>query len=629
MKKTLLCVITAIAAFSFPQNNYAQAPPLGTSASFVLFSSNGAVTNGGVLSILTGNVGTNGGGSTTGFGNVNGVMHTGDLVTAQSAADLLIAYNLLNSAIPTNALSPLLGNGQKLNAGVFDIGSAASLNLDLTLDGQGNANAVFIFKINGGLSTNAASKVKLINGALACNVFWKVEGLVDMSTQTFMRGTVIANNAAIVMHTKDTLEGRVMSTTGAVTVDGILAYTPIGCGSITLTGPVAPQLGSTACYALFSGSGNVTNSSVTNVTGDVGTNVGVTSGFNSSLVNGTIHSSPDASTAQSASDLTVTYNYLSALTYDIELLFPPQFGNELILTPHTYLLNSATALTDTVYLNAQGNINAVFVIKIVGAFTTSVNSNVKLINGAQAKNVYWLVEGAIDISSSSKFNGTIVGNNGVINIGTGASVQGRVFATSRALNTAGITAISPTGDCRLLPVNWLYFRGKPVQQNVSIEWGTTNEMNNGYFTIEKSMDGQRFEILTTVNATKAIGAGEQNYSFLDRQPFSFNYYRISQTDKDGQMNPYKIIQVKMNINAGLNTLHYVQGNYIYVQTSNAVPGAGTLELYSIDGKKMTSQKISLTKETSTYKIERSLNRGMYLIYIQSNGQKLYTGKVMV
>src|SRR6202008_1357283 len=221
-------------------------------------------------------------GSSTAFGNVNGVMHDGDGTSAQCATDLLIAYNQLNNTTPTLFPAPLLGNGQTLNAGVYSISSAATLNLDLTLDGQGNPNAVFIFKIQGSFSTGASAKVKLINSAKACNVFWKVEGLVSMASGTTMRGTIIANNAAINMNTGDTLEGRAFSTTGAITINGVLASTPIGCGSPVLNGPTAPILGAAACYAIFSANGAVSNSGITHVTGDVGTNVGTTTGFNTS-----------------------------------------------------------------------------------------------------------------------------------------------------------------------------------------------------------------------------------------------------------------------------------------------------------------------------------------------------------
>ncbi len=316
MKTKLLNALSAVILFSIQTLNFAQAPPLGVAADFVLFSTNGAVTNSGI-SQLTGNVGTNNGSSTF-FGNVNGQMHDADGVSAQCAADLLIAYNQLNSAVPTFFPAPLLGNGDTLIAGVYNISAAATLNLDLYLNG--NANAVFIFQIQGPLSTNANSKIKLINGALACNVFWKVEGLVSMASGTSMKGTVIANNAAINMNTGDTLEGRALSTAGAVTVDGTLAYTPTGCGSSVLSGPSAPNLASAICYGTFSSDGAVTNTGVSDVTGDVGTNNGLTTGFNPLLVTGTVHPIPDVSTGACASDLLNVYTYLNTLPYDIELL---------------------------------------------------------------------------------------------------------------------------------------------------------------------------------------------------------------------------------------------------------------------------------------------------------------------
>ena len=627
MKKLLLHIVTAVTLLSFPNVNFAQAPDLGTAANFVLFTTVGAVTNTGI-SQITGNVGTNSG-SSTGFGNVNGVMHDQDGASAQSAADLLIAYNQLNSAIPNFFPSPLLGNGDTLIAGVYKIPAVTTLNSDLILNAQGNANAVFIFQIQAAFSTNAASKVKLINGAMACNVFWKVEGAVSMASATLMKGTIIAHNAAINMNTNDTLEGRALSIAGAVTIDGVLAYTPTGCGSPVLTGPTAPNLASSACYAIFSGNGSVTNSGITHVTGDIGTNVGLTTGYDPLYVTGYIHPIPDGYTAACAADLLNGYNYLNTLPNDIELLYPAQFGRNLVLTPHTYIMNGATTFTDSLYLNAEGNYNAVFVIKIKGALSTSTYSKVLLINGTQAKNVYWSVDGAVSINDYSVFNGTIVCNNGAINLTTGVTLNGRALTTDGALSTTAIIATSPSGNCNTLPVSWLYFRGKPVQQNVLLEWGTTNEINNGFFTIEKSRDAQSFETLTTINAAGGTGNAEYNYSFTDQQPYSLSYYRISQTDMDGQKNYFRTIEVKVNINQNLKVLRYVQGNYIYVQTSGAAPGNGSIELYSIDGKKMSSQKVMLTKEVNTYKIEGPLHKGMYLLFIESQGEKLYSGKVIV
>lgn len=439
--KKLLQIASVLTLLLLPATNFGQAPNLGTAVNFVLFSTNGAVSNTGI-SHLTGHVGTNNG-SSTAFGNVNGVMNDQNGVSAQCAADLLIAYNQLNATVPTFFPASLLGNGQILNAGVYSITGAATLNLDLTLNGQGNPNAVFIFKIAGPLSTNAASKLKLINGAQACNVFWKVEGLVSMAAGSSMKGTIIANNAAINMSSGDTLEGRALSTAGAVTINGILAYTPIGCGSPTLTGPTAPTLGGAACYGVFSANGAVSNTGITFVTGDVGTNVGLATGFNTLNVTGKVHPIPDGSTAQCAADLLVAYNQLNVLAHDIQLLYPAQFGKNLVLTPHTYLLNAATVLTDSLYLNAQGNANAVFVIKINGALSTSTYAKVKLINGAQSKNVYWKIEGAISINNYSVLRGTIISNNGALSAtNTGVLIDGRILTTNGALSTSASSIIA-------------------------------------------------------------------------------------------------------------------------------------------------------------------------------------------
>jgi len=443
MKVKLLHTLAAVILLTLPALTFAKAPNLGTAADFVLFTTNGAVSNTGI-SQLTGNIGTNNG-SSTAFGNVNGVMHDGDGASAQCAADLLIAYNELNSTIPTFFPSPLLGNGATLEPGVYSISGEASLNLGLTLDAKGDPNAVFVFQINGAFSTNAASEIHLINGAMACNVFWKIEGLVSMASGTSMKGTIIANNSAILINTGSSLEGRALSTAGAISIDGVYAYTPVGCGSPYLTGPKAPNLLSTESYAIFSSDGAVSNTGITHVKGDVGTNVGLTTGFEPLFVTGALHPIPDVSTAKCAADLLTVYNYLNVLPVDIELLYPAQFGHNLVLTPHTYLLNAATVFTDSLYLNALGNEDAVFVIKINGALTTSTYSKVLLINGAQAKNVYWKVEGAVNINNYSVFKGTLVCNNGALGaINTGVVFEGRALTTNGALTTSAITLTIPT-----------------------------------------------------------------------------------------------------------------------------------------------------------------------------------------
>lgn len=527
MKTKLLISLATAFLLLMPDSTIGQTINLGTVANFVLFSTNGSVSNTG-KSNLTGNVGTNVG-SSTAFGNVNGVMHDQDGTTSTCAADLLTAYNQLNIATPTFFPASALGNGTTLVPGVYKTTGASTLNLGLTLDGQGDPNAQFIFQIGGSLSTNAESKIHLINGALACNVFWKVEGLVSMAPGTSMKGTIIANNAAISMATRDTLEGRALSTAGALTVNGILAYTPTGCGNAALTGPALPNLGTTPCYGIFTGNGTVTNSGASNVMGDIGSNLGLTSGFDALKVSGAIHINPDNSTVLCAADLLKVNDYLNLLSADIELLYPAQFGQNLILTPHTYKLMAATVMTDTLYLNAQGNANGVFVIKITGALSTSTYSKVILLNGAQAKNVFWKIDGPVNISDFSALKGTIVANNGAISLSNGVTVDGRVYTTSGAILTAAITT-SMVPDCSTAVTgidiqdsnNALTIAPNPFKSNINVVLNNQSDTKSYVVRIYNVMGKEVINTtltnqLTTVK-TSDLGSG-------------IYFYKVTENDK--------------------------------------------------------------------------------------------------
>ena len=513
--KLLFTLLTFVALFALPGVNYGQVINLGSAKNFVLFTTVGAITNTGITH-LTGNVGSNVG-SSTNFGNVDGVMNDQNGASAAAGADLLTAYGDLSATIPTLFPGTLLGNGITLTPGVYSSPAPTVLSLTLNLDAQGNSNAVFIFKIGGAFSASANAKVKLLNGAKACNVYWVVEGLVSMASGTTMRGTVIANNAAITMSAGDTLEGRALSINGAISVTNLFAYTPVGCGSLTLTGPANPALGTTECFSLFTGIGALTNAGPTHANGDVGTNSGLTTGFNPLFITGAIHPIPDGVTSQCGTDFTNAYNNMNLLPHDIQLLYPAQFGNNLMLTPHTYWMNGAVTFTDSLYLNAMGNADAVFVIKVNGAFATSVGSKVILINGAQAKNVYWKIDGAVNILDNSVFCGTILAQ-GAINLFTNVTLNGRALTGVGEFNTYSITVNMPSSCAPFTmtePMNQTACIGGSASFSVTAtgiglnyQWrkGNVNLVNGG------SISGANSNTLT-INPVSALDAAT-NYNVI-------------------------------------------------------------------------------------------------------------------
>jgi gliding motility-associated-like protein len=459
--KLLLVILTAVTLFTLPKTNFGQVITLGQDASrFVLFTSSGAVgDNASAHSNITGDVGTLTPGPITGFGNIDGIMHPGvDPATTACEIALQATIAQINSN-PATLVGPLsLGSGATLTPGIYSIPGNATLTLDLILDGQGNPNAEFVFKVAGTFSTNTLSRVKLINGALACHVFWKIDGSVTMASLSTMRGNIISGGL-IQMGSGDSLEGRAFSTpAGAITIDGITARTPIGCGSQFLTGPPLPDLASLYCYTIFASIGALDGNLSSTSIGDVGNaGGGSVTGWTAGNVTGALHLTGDPSTMLAATDLTNVYNTLNAMIPDIELLYPVEFGHNLVLTPHVYLMLSGgptgpATLNDSVYLDAQGNPNAVFVIKITGGgLTTTVNSRINLINGAQAKNVFWMIDGAVEISDNSIFRGNIIVSAGALNLRySGVVLDGRALTINGAITTAGLAAAMPPG-CGIIP----------------------------------------------------------------------------------------------------------------------------------------------------------------------------------
>lgn len=203
--------------------------------------------------------------------------------TNQAAIDLQAAYDQLNLLSVTNsAHAAVFGNGETLTPGVYSIAAAASMAGTLTLDGQNDPDSRFVFKIGAAFNTGAGTTVLLTNGASACNVFWVVEAAVGLGAITNIKGTLISHGAALAAGAGCIIEGRILSTSGALTCDNLTLTIPQNCNFI--------NLGVTARFGIFTALGAIGNLGISTITGDVGTNsIGPILGFaNPSIVNGNI-----------------------------------------------------------------------------------------------------------------------------------------------------------------------------------------------------------------------------------------------------------------------------------------------------------------------------------------------------
>ena len=156
---------------------------------------------------------------------LTGANHTApnpnDAVTQGAKAALTNAYNNAAGQTPAVVLTELAG--QTLVAGVYTSASGTfGMTGTLTLDGQNNPDAVFIFQTASTLITGGTGNINLIRGAQSCNIFWKIGSAATLGAGSTLRGTVMAHDD-ISLGSGVTVDGRLLageqaSGAGAVTL---------------------------------------------------------------------------------------------------------------------------------------------------------------------------------------------------------------------------------------------------------------------------------------------------------------------------------------------------------------------------------------------------------------------------
>jgi hypothetical protein len=195
--------------------------------------------------------------------------------------------------------------------------------------------------------------------------------------------------------------------------------------SQSLTVEINPDpvvLGNAASYSLLAGTG-VVNTGSTTLSGELGLSPGgsISGG---PTVAGATHDKDAASAAAQTASVTA-YNEVNARAPHRGVV--GNLGGQ-TFRAGIYSSAAALALTGTLTLDAENNPNAIFIFQTDGAMDTAASSNVVLINGASAANVYWQAEGAVGTGADSTFRGTIL-TAGAVTLGNNTKLIGRALST--------------------------------------------------------------------------------------------------------------------------------------------------------------------------------------------------------
>ena len=205
--------------------------PLGRAKSFAVLAKS-TVTNT-PTSVISGDVGVSAGTAVTGLlpaDVLNGTIHNNDAAAQAAQTSLTAAYTSLSQRACTGAPNTPLSDGN-LGPGVYCYSSEIGLTGPLILDAGGDPNAEFVFKINSALNVAGGASVSLVNGANPCNVYWLIGSSATIGTNAFFAGNILATES-ITSNTGATVSGRLLASTGAVTIDSNSINAPLTCAAV-------------------------------------------------------------------------------------------------------------------------------------------------------------------------------------------------------------------------------------------------------------------------------------------------------------------------------------------------------------------------------------------------------------
>lgn len=223
--------------------------------------------------------------------------------------------------------------------------------------------------------------------------------------------------------------------------------------------------------------------------------------------------------------------------------------------------------------------------------------------------------------------------NSDVNVNTGdvylLYINGFTPSSSSFNFTFGGTAVLGCTLPTVLPISLLNFTAVLEGNQVNLNWSTTTEIDNDYFTIARSADGKNFDYFTKVK-----GAGNsnetKNYATVDYEPLpGTSYYRLSQTDFNGNTKNLTIKSVNNKNDDGMfSVFPNPTTGILNINYSCSAATGGILTVYDCNGMLVTTKQINCVTGTNKTQLDLGGNAsGMYLITFTTN-DKFYSTKLI-
>ena len=307
-----------------------------------------------------------------------------------------------------------------------------------------------------------------------------------------------------------------------------------------------------------------------------------------------------------------------------------------------YTVNVAVALASYTKTNNGGGCN----MNISVAYTVTVNGTIP--NG-------WCGGGGGGSLNNLHINFSCSGGNfdahlphtagtGIVCACNNQGVTGTAACSALTLNSycstpvfniqiggPGINATANYTPPSSLPIELVYFKTEKSGYHTNLTWSTATELNNAYFTIERSPDGFSWEPIGTVK-----GAGtslvKKDYSYTDENPLAtINYYRLKQTDFNADYKYSAIEYVEFFNKTTASSIVFpnpTSGDVsLYISTGSSEEIIS--DIYDATGRFLNSQKIHREGDLTKTTLIMPEAEGMYVIIVSQAGQVISRHRVAV
>lgn len=179
-----------------------------------------------------------------------------------------------------------------------------------------------------------------------------------------------------------------------------------------------------------------------------------------------------------------------------------------------------------------------------------------------------------------------------------------------------IRKLTPT----TLPVHLSSFTAQKENDKVKLQWATLSEQNSSYFEILKSIDGNNFTPISNIRA-KGNSNNIVNYVFIDNNPVNgVNYYQLEQVDFDGRTSLSNTVTVNLDVKgkSKLN-VYYNSEEKLLLELGKKLSERSMIKVLTIDGKVIFSASIGVDKETLKIELPLQLQKGIYVVTLNSQG----------